>query len=220
MGIVSPSILAADFCNLQRDVENIAENGGDWVHVDVMDGCFVPNITIGIPVVQALSRVTALPLDVHLMIDRPIRYAERFCRAGAGLLTVHVEADTRENTARCLEIIRSLGCRPAISLKPGTPPQAAEPFLTLCDMILVMTVEPGFGGQAFQPEMLKKLKALRAMLDGVNPGCLLSVDGGINLDTAALCVESGASVLVTGSAYFRAEDRKAFTAALHALPSR
>ncbi len=210
MALIAPSILSADFANLERDIHDIEKNGGDWVHVDVMDGVFVPNISVGLPVVRALRKVTRLPLDVHLMITRPIRYAEAFIRAGADMLTIHVEADTEENTLACLRAIRDLGCRAAISLKPGTPAEAARPFLGLCDMILVMTVEPGFGGQEFMANQMGKLRALREMLREENPGCLLQVDGGVGPQTCAVCKENGAQVLVTGSAYFRAPDRAAF----------
>ncbi len=210
MAKIAPSILSADFANLQRDIENIAENGADWVHVDVMDGLFVPNITIGIPVVKAIRPVTKLPLDVHLMIDRPLRYVADFCKAGADYVTIHVEADTQENNLLALEKIRSLGCKCAISLKPGTPAEAAEPYLTHCDMILIMTVEPGFGGQKFMADMMPKLLYLRKRLSQVNPDCLLEVDGGVDSNTAAICKENGAQVLVAGSAYFKASDRAAF----------
>lgn len=210
MAKIAPSILSADFANLERDIRNIAQNGADWVHVDVMDGNFVPNITIGIPVVKAIRPVTTLPLDVHLMIDRPIRYAEQFVQAGADWLTIHIEADTQENTIACLRKIRELGCKAAISLKPGTPAEAARPYLKLCDMILVMTVEPGFGGQKFMQDMMPKLRQLRTMLDAVNPGCLLEVDGGVDSHTCRICKENGAQVLVAGSAYFRASDRREF----------
>lgn len=210
MALIAPSILSADFANLERDIHDIERSGGDWVHVDVMDGVFVPNISVGLPVVRSLRKVTFLPLDVHLMITRPIRYAEAFVRAGADMLTIHVEADTEENTLACLREIRALGCRAAISLKPGTPAEALRPFLPLCDMILVMTVEPGFGGQAFLAGQMSKLRALREMLREENPGCLLQVDGGVDERTSAVCKENGAQVLVTGSAYFRAPDRAAF----------
>ena len=216
MAKISPSILSADFANLERDIHNIEANGGDWIHVDVMDGLFVPNITIGIPVVKALRPVTDLPLDVHLMIDRPIRYVEDFVKAGADWLTVHVESDTEENTLAALKKIRSLGCKAAISLKPGTPAEAAEPFLKECDMILVMTVEPGFGGQKFMQDMMPKLKTLRSRLDEVNPSCILEVDGGVDSNTCTLCKENGAEVLVAGSAYFKASDRAAFVKTVQA----
>ena len=210
MAILSPSILSGDFAYLGKDVQDIAENGGKWVHVDVMDGTFVPNITIGIPTVKALRAVTDLLLDVHLMIDRPIRYVEEFCKAGADYLTIHVEADTEENTLAALEKIAALGVKPAICLKPGTPAEAAKPYLDKVAMILVMTVEPGFGGQSFMYDMMPKLRALREMLDEVNPGCMLEVDGGVDLKTAPVCKENGAEVLVAGSAYFNAPDRRQF----------
>ena len=216
MVMVSPSILAADFANLERDIHVIEKSHADMVHVDVMDGCFVPNISVGLPVVAALRRVTELPLDVHLMIDRPIRYAEDFVRAGAQWLTIHIEADQPQNNLACLEKIRALGCKAAISLKPGTPAEAAIPYLKLCDMILVMTVEPGFGGQKFMGDQMPKIKALRRMLDDVNPGCRIQVDGGVDERTCTLCRENGADILVAGSAFFKARDKAAFVAALKA----
>ncbi len=216
MALIAPSILSADFANLQAGVETIAESGADWVHVDVMDGLFVPNITIGIPVVAALRRVTSLPLDVHLMIDRPIRYVEQFCKAGADYLTIHVEADTPENTLAALEKIAALGVKPAISLKPGTPVEAVEPYLDKVAMILVMTVEPGFGGQKFMADMMPKLVALREKLDQVNPGCLLEVDGGVDAHTCVTCKEVGAQVLVAGSAFFKAVDKAALVKVVQA----
>ena len=216
MAKIAPSILSADFVNLERDIRDIRSNGGDWVHVDVMDGLFVPNISIGIPVVQAIRPVTDLPLDVHLMIDRPIRYVEQFVKAGADWLTIHVEADQPANTLACLDKIRQLGCKAAISLKPGTPAEAARVFLPKCDMVLVMTVEPGFGGQKFMADMMPKLRTLRQMLDEVNPACILEVDGGVDANTCALCKENGAEVLVAGSAYFKAADRKDFVRTIQA----
>ena len=210
MAKIAPSILSADFVNLERDIHNIEENGADWVHVDVMDGLFVPNISIGIPVVQALRRVTDLPLDVHLMIERPIRYVEQFVRAGADWLTIHIEADQPQNTLEALDKIRALGCKAAVSLKPRTPAEAALPYLTKCDMVLVMTVEPGFGGQSFMADTMEKVRFLRTTLDRVNPECRIEVDGGVDAVTQAVCKQNGADVLVTGSAYFKAADRAAF----------
>ena len=211
---VSPSILSADFVNLERDVHALPSTGADYVHVDVMDGNFVPNITIGQPVVTALRRVSELPLDVHLMIDRPIRYVEQFCRAGASILTIHPEADTEENTRRALEIIQSCGVTPAVSIKPKTPAEAVLGFLDLCGLVLVMTVEPGFGGQSFMADLMPKLRQVRDSIDARRPGCLLEVDGGVNAETAKVCIAHGANVLVTGSAYFKAADRAAFVRSL------
>ena len=210
MAKIAPSILSADFANLERDIHNIEEMGADWVHVDVMDGIFVPNISIGIPVVKALRPVTDLPLDVHLMIDRPIRYIEEFVKAGADWLTIHVEADQPQNTLAALDKIRELGCKAAISLKPRTPAEVAIPYLEKCDMILVMTVEPGFGGQKFMADMMPKIKQLREWLDDINPDCIIEVDGGVDAVTHTVCKEAGAEVLVAGSAYFKAADRAAF----------
>ena len=192
MAKIAPSILSADFANLERDIHNIEQNGADWVHVDVMDGIFVPNISIGIPVVKALRPVTRLPLDVHLMIDRPIRYVEDFVKAGADWLTIHVEADQPQNTLEALDKIRALGCKAALSLKPKTPAEAAIPYLEKCDMILVMTVEPGFGGQKFMADMMPKIRRLRQLLDEVNPQCIIEVDGGVDGTNHTLCKESGA----------------------------
>ena len=213
---VAPSIPSADFVNLERDIRKLSETGVDYVHVDVMDGIFVPNITIGIPVVAAIRRITDLPLDVHLMIDRPLRYVEQFCKAGSDLLTVHIEADTEENTLEALKKIRANGVRAAVSIKPNTPAEAVLPFLPLCDLILMMTVEPGFGGQAFMEHLMPKLRQLRVYIDAQNPACELEVDGGVNEKTAMICRENGANVLVAGSAYFKAADPAAFVRALKA----
>ena len=210
MAMISPSILSADFANLERDIHDIEKNGADWVHVDVMDGIFVPNITIGIPVVAAIRKITDLPLDVHLMIDRPIRYVEDFVKAGADFVTIHIEADQPQNTLEALDKIHALGCKAGIVLKPKTPAEAAIPYLEKCDMILVMTVEPGFGGQKFMEDMMPKVKQLREWMDDINPDCLIEVDGGVDSNTHTICKENGAEVLVAGSAYFRAADKAAF----------
>ena len=214
MAKLSPSILSADFVNLERDIHVIEDAGAPWVHVDVMDGVFVPNITIGIPVVAAIRKITGLVLDVHLMITQPLRYVEAFCKAGAEYLTIHLEADTPENTHAALRKIHELGCKTGLSIKPGTPAEALEPYLTECDMILIMTVEPGFGGQSFMADMMPKLQYLRARLDEVNPQCVLQVDGGVDISTAEVCKAAGAEILVAGSAFFKAGDKKALTAAL------
>ena len=202
MAIVAPSILSADFANLQRELEGMKEAGIRWAHIDVMDGLFVPNITVG--------RVTDLTLDVHLMITQPIRYVRQFCKAGADYVTIHLEADSPEDIGEAIDRIHEEGKKAGISLRPGTPAQALEPFLDRVELILVMTVEPGFGGQKFMADMMPKLQWLRQRLNQVNPGCLLEVDGGIDLNTAPVAKENGAGVLVSGSAYFRSEDRAAF----------
>ena len=203
---VAPSILSADFVNLERDIRKLKECGADYVHVDVMDGLFVPNISIGIPVVSAIRKITDLPLDVHLMIQQPIRYVEQFCDAGADILTIHAEADTVENNQKALRMIREKGVRAAVSIKPGTPISALEPYMELMDMILVMTVEPGFGGQKFMEDMMEKVRALRKLMDVRMSGVELEVDGGVNLDTGKICVDAGANVLVAGSAVYKAAD--------------
>ena len=216
MAKIAPSILSADFANLERDIHDLEIHGADIVHVDIMDGIFVPNISIGIPVVQALRPVTQLPLDVHLMIDRPIRYVEQFVNAGADYVTIHVEADQPQNTLEALDKIHALGCKAGIVLKPKTPVEAAIPYLEKCDMILVMTVEPGFGGQKFMEDMMPKVKQLREWRDDINPDCLIEVDGGVDANTCAVCKENGADVLVAGSAYFKATDRTAFVKTIQA----
>lgn len=212
---IAPSILSADFANLERDIQKIAS--ADYVHVDVMDGLFVPNISIGIPVVEAIHRISPLPLDVHLMIDRPLRYVERFCKAGADILTIHIEADTRENNLEALRRIRDLGVRAAISVKPATPAEAVLPYLELCSLVLVMTVEPGFGGQSFMADMMPKITEIRRYVTEKGLSCEIEVDGGVNEATGRTCVEAGADVLVAGSAYFKSPDPSVFVAALHAL---
>jgi ribulose-phosphate 3-epimerase len=207
---VAPSILSADFVNLERDIRHIQACGADYVHIDVMDGLFVPNITIGIPVVAAIRKITDLPLDVHLMIDRPIRYVEEFCDAGADIVTIHAEADTLENNLEALRRIRAKGVRAAVSIKPNTPAQVVDDYFDAIDMVLVMTVEPGFGGQKFMADMMPKVRALRKIIDVRFPGVELEVDGGVNLETAQTCIESGANVLVAGSALFKAADTGEF----------
>ena len=216
MAILSPSILSADYMNMERDLRETAAMGVKWLHVDIMDGLFVPNLSFGYSMVASMRKVTDQVLDVHLMIDRPIRYVENFCKAGADYLTIHVEADTRENTKAAIEKIRALGVKPGIVVKPNTPAEAIAEYLPKVEMVLVMTVEPGFGGQKFMAHMMPKLSQLRAMLDKVNPGCHLEVDGGVDLVTAEICKENGADVLVAGSAFYGAADRAAFVKAIEA----
>ena len=206
--IVAPSILAADFADLRKEVGSVLEAGAEYIHVDVMDGQFVPNISIGIPVVQSLRR--AFPeafLDVHLMISAPGRYVEAFCRAGASHLTLHVEADRPENITAALERIRQLGVRTGLAVKPATGADALTPWLEELDMALVMTVEPGFGGQRFMTDQMPKVAAVRAALDRVNPACDVEVDGGIDRGTAPVAIGAGANVLAAGSAVFGVKDR-------------
>ena len=210
MAILSPSILSADYMHFHEDMDKTKADGAKWLHVDIMDGHFVPNMSFGYAWVKSMRKITDLVLDVHLMIDTPIKYAEEFCKAGADYLTIHVEADTPENVMATLEKIRSLGVKPGIVVKPKTPAEAIAPYLDKVDLVLVMTVEPGFGGQKFMADMMPKLKQLRAMLDEVNPDCHLEVDGGVDLTTGEICKENGADVLVAGSAFFGAADRAAF----------
>ena len=216
MAILSPSILSCDYMNMQRDFARCKEVGCKWLHVDIMDGHFVPNLSFGYSLVKAMRPVTDLVLDVHLMIDTPIKYAEEFCKAGADYLTIHAEADTPENIKKTLELIRSLGVKPGIVVKPKTSAEAIAEYLPMVDMVLVMTVEPGFGGQKFMADMMPKLRTLRAMLDEVNPACHLEVDGGVDLVTAETCKENGADVLVAGSAFFREADKAAFVEKIEA----
>ena len=216
MAILSPSMLSCDYMNMQREFAELKEAGCKWIHVDIMDGHFVPNLSFGYGLVQSMRPVTDLVLDVHLMIDTPIKYAENFCKAGADYLTIHVEADTEENIHKTLDLIRANGVKPGIVVKPKTPAEAVLPFIEKCDLILVMTVEPGFGGQKFMADMMPKLSKIKEYIDAKNPGCHLEVDGGVDLVTGEICKANGADVLVAGSAYFKAADRAGFIKAIEA----
>jgi len=198
--IISPSILSADFANLQRDIERVENAGADWIHVDVMDGHFVPNITIGVPVVKSIKKITRIPLDVHLMIENPMDYIPKFIDAGADIVTVHQEA-CAELLDVIIDYVKTRGAKIGVSIKPNTPATVLKDYLDKVDMVLVMTVEPGFGGQSFIEEAAYKIEYLR---NNAPEGLIIQVDGGINEKTAAICKHLGANSLVAGSYIYRA----------------
>ncbi|TFI87584.1 ribulose-phosphate 3-epimerase [Carnobacterium divergens] len=201
---ISPSILSADFANLERDIRIVEEGGADYIHVDVMDGHFVPNITLGPNIVLAIRPVTKLPLDCHLMIENPEKYIEDFAKAGADIITVHVESTPHIH--RAIQMIKNAGVRAGVVLNPGTPVAAVEYVLSECDMVLVMTVNPGFGGQSFIPETLKKIEKLKQLKEANHYHYEIEVDGGIVPETAKQCKQAGADVFVAGSYVYNAED--------------
>lgn len=200
---VSPSILSADFANLERDIKRIEDGGADWVHVDVMDGHFVPNITIGVPVVASIRKVTKLPLDVHLMIENPEKYVELFVKAGADILTFHYECGT--DIKKTIDLIKSFGIKVGLSIKPKTTPDVVFPYLKDLDLLLVMTVEPGFGGQKFMQDCADKIPVIK---EKAPENLIIQVDGGINAETARICTFYGANSLVAGNYIYKSADIK------------
>ena len=201
--IISPSILSADFANLERDIKSVETAGADWLHIDVMDGHFVPNITIGVPVVSSINKVTELPLDVHLMIENPDKYIEVFAKAGADILTFHIESNA--DVKSTIDLIKSFNIKAGLSIKPDTHADTVFPYLSDLDLVLVMTVEPGFGGQKFMPRCAEKIQIIRK---NAPKGLIIQVDGGINAETARICTSYGANSLVAGNYIYKSENIK------------
>ena len=206
MALVSPSILSSDFANLESEMKRLKAAGADWAHVDVMDGHFVPNISIGAPVVKAISKVSDIPLDVHLMISDPDFYLDDFIKAGAYMITIHEECDS--DVEKVLRRIREAGVKCALSIKPNTPVSVLEKYIDILDMVLIMTVEPGFGGQKFIEACLPKISEARALINAKNPSCLLQIDGGVTCENVDVAKQAGADVIVAGSSVYGAADMK------------
>ena len=203
---ISPSVLASDFSNLGEESIRMEKAGANYLHLDVMDGHFVPNISFGAPVIASIRKHTSLVFDVHLMISDPLKYAEDFAKAGADIITFHLESES--DTEQTIEKIRSLGCKVGISLKPKTPASAVFEYLDRLDMVLVMTVEPGFGGQSFMSDMLPKIEEIKGEINKRKLKVDIQVDGGVDENTISLCSKAGANVFVAGSAIFKAPDAK------------
>jgi len=213
--LIAPSILAADFANLEREITMINDSQADWIHVDIMDGVFVPNISIGIPVVEAVKRHAKKPLDVHLMIVQPERYVEAFCQAGAATISVHAEACPHLH--RNIQQIKALGCRAGVALNPHTPISVLENVIADIDLVLIMSVNPGFGGQKFIPNTYRKIEQMRKMIDDHHSKAVIEIDGGVNQDNAKALLNAGANVLVAGNFVFSSTDPKAVIARLKAV---
>ena len=205
--IVSPSILSADFGNLERDTLMLNRSKAEWVHIDVMDGVFVPNISFGFPVLKAVTKISTKVIDTHLMIVDPIRYVEQFAKAGSDYVTFHYEA--AEDVTACIDAIHAAGAKAGISIKPATDVSVLEPYIDSIDMVLIMSVEPGFGGQSFIANSLDKVQELKAMIAAHNTECIIEIDGGVSADNASQVYSAGVDVIVAGSAVFCAEDPEA-----------
>jgi ribulose-phosphate 3-epimerase len=212
--LIAPSILAADFGHLAKDVQRVIDAGADWLHLDIMDGQFVDNISFGPAIVKLVRGLTSLPLDVHLMIERPDHYVPRFAEAGANSITVHVEAEAKHDVARTLRLIRERGCHAGLTLNPATPFTALEPHLPNVDLVLIMTVHPGFGGQSFRPEMMAKVRRARELRESLGNDYEIEVDGGINAETAQIAHQNGAHIFVAGTSIFHTSD---YAAAIRGL---